>query len=363
MTTRLKLRSANRETTPEYNINAIAKNNGKITKTVLKNKSSERFSPINSKSNTSVKKCKGKETENPEDTQEPLQMDLEQETEVTSESSNTEQNLQQKTQDLYEIDSINDSTEETSDSFSQTNNNITNQTFSFEDNSQNTNSLNNTFRTPSLNTKPGKIFIEVGKIPGNNNQEKILFVKEKLAQLPSLKHVRIEYPIGDQEIVAIFSNLEDAQHACTLTITNNENTKFRLTPHTNFIDSNSRSIRVWDIPNHFTKKDLTSAFNSHGPLDYVSLQETGNVLSAILTFSKQSDYDRINQLWSVTHEHHSMRIFPYYNTRETKLQRNKFNATLTQLPPNVTPETLNNTISPTQVKSYYIPKDKNNQPK
>src|SRR3954463_13762798 len=46
MAARPSLRNANKETTPEYNINIISKNNGKTSKTVTKTKETTRFSPI-----------------------------------------------------------------------------------------------------------------------------------------------------------------------------------------------------------------------------------------------------------------------------------------------------------------------------
>jgi hypothetical protein len=263
-------------------------------------------------------------------------------------SSDTKEN-----QTLLTSSDSESATENKTPSFS---NNIVGQKYSFSEQNSGTLNLTNTI-------KPGKILISPELIPGQTSQEKIDFLRKKLGELSTLKHLRLENPIGQPMIAAIFGNLIEAEQACNLQITENENTHFKIAPPLNTQEGNSRSIRMWDIPTHFTKQDIADCFPDQTEIDYITLQESGPGKSAIVTFTNMSDYTEISQEWSITEGLYSCRIFPFYRTRETRMERESNSATLTQLPPNSTVADLEEIIKKTKAKTCYIPRDNTNQAK
>jgi len=164
-------------------------------------------------------------------------------------------------------------------------------------------------------------------------------------------------------IAAIFGNIIEAEQACNLQLTDNENTHFKIAPTLNTQDGNSRSIRMWDIPTHFTKKDIADCFNNQIRIDYITLQESGPGKSAIITFFNLSDYIEINKEWSISEGLYSCRIFPYYKTRETRETKEHHSATLTQLPSDTTSADLKEILQATKAKTCYIPRDQENKAK
>ena len=365
MASKRTLRSDSRQTTPEYNINKISKNNSRTfkvsTKPVKKKTTSnERFSPIGINPSTIPRNDKGKNKES-----EPLQLVTEEETNMSEDLEDEEilQSMEEQStfssdtkenQTLLAISDSESATENKTPSFSY---NIVGQKYSFsEQQNSGTPNLTNTI-------KPGKILVSPELIPGQTPQEKIDFLRKKLGELSTLKHLRLENPIGQPMIAAIFGNIIEAEQACNLQITENENTHFKIAPPLNTQEGNSHFIRMWDISTHFTKQDIADCFPNQIEIDYITLQESGPGKSAIVTFTNMSDYTEISQEWSITEGLYSCRIFPFYRTRETRMERELNSATLTQLPPNSTVADLEEIIKKTKAKTCYIPRDNTNQTK
>jgi len=69
MATKRNLRSLTRKITPEYDVNKISKNNGRILKTTIKAKNNNRFDPLpSSKPKKTMDKGKNKEVEKEQET-------------------------------------------------------------------------------------------------------------------------------------------------------------------------------------------------------------------------------------------------------------------------------------------------------
>src|SRR5271170_1985368 len=59
------------------------------------------------------------------------------------------------------------------------------------------------------------------------------------------KYVRVETPISDDLIVAVYNKQSDANHACNITILEDTMEKLTPVPVTNTLTSNTRAIRMW----------------------------------------------------------------------------------------------------------------------
>jgi hypothetical protein len=220
MSSKFSLWSSNRETTSEYNVNELSKNNGKKTKTVSKLKTPERFSPL------TLKKPQTKTTTSPP-TKEAISETNEQShitfspgnnTQVPNSTFASEPNTPQIDIDMH--------SENTGSVFSQDStsplegstssplpNNILNQNFTYQQDPKEIIPLQDSETTTSSNNtlKPRKIIIEQEQVPGNNNQEKILYLKNKFEHLLSLLYIRTEYPIGTPLFAAIFGNHQNGK--------------------------------------------------------------------------------------------------------------------------------------------------------
>src|SRR5436305_2624880 len=279
MASKRTLRSDNRQTTPEYNVNKISKNNNRIfkvstrtTKPVQKKTNNERFSTIGINLSTIPKNDKGKNKE-----YEPLQLVTEEETIMSEDLEDEEISQSMEEQSTVVSDTkenqtplvILDSESAMENMNPPLNNNIVGQKYRFSE--QQNSGIPNTNNT----IKPGKVLVSPELIPGQTSQEKFDFLKKKLGDLSTLKHLRLENLIGQPMIAAIFGNLIEAEQACNLQLTDNENTLFKISPPLNSQEGNSRSIRMWDIPTHFTKQDIADCFPSQIGIDYITLQESG----------------------------------------------------------------------------------------
>jgi hypothetical protein len=171
-------------------------------------------------------------------------------------------------------------------------------------------------------------------------------------------YARIENPIGNNIITALFENATDAELACEMNFHNNDNeiSQFRKMHDSESSEMYARTIRIWDVPMHFTKLDIAKALSDTGPLEKITIQNANPFLSATATYCNVQDYENITQKWSIMHDAFSMRIFPYYRTREIRNDRDKYSATITQLPPNTTAGDLEHIISTTNAQTCYIPK-------
>src|SRR4051794_19785079 len=114
-------------------------------------------------------------------------------------------------------------------------------------------------------------------IPGNNNNEKILFVKNKWRHLKTLKHAHIKIPIGKSMIAIVFDNYYKTQKVCNMEIIENEITPTRLASQIRSTKGHSRLIHIWDISNHYTKLDVAELFEDQSILDFIILQPSDPV--------------------------------------------------------------------------------------
>ncbi|CAG8701354.1 1015_t:CDS:2, partial [Acaulospora morrowiae] len=137
---------------------------------------------------------------------------------------------------------------------------------------------------------------------------------------------KVEEPTGEPNIAVIFSNYTDTEEACTDPISEFENSKPRLAPTLNTYKTNRKSVRIWDIPQHFSKRDITT-----GATKFV-----------------------VND-WSVTVEGTTMRMLPYYRTKETKLERDEFSITLTKFPDSMIAHDLSDIMQQVGAKACYTP--------
>jgi hypothetical protein len=173
-------------------------------------------------------------------------------------------------------------------------------------------------------------------------------------------YARTENYTGEEMITALFSNFIDARDACDMTFTDNHDNEFflfSLVPIMNSTEALSRTIRIWDIPTSFSKKDIAQALQKYGPLTNIMLQKTAYAQEATATFLNKNDYEDCNKDWAIFHKDSSMRTFPYYATRAAKEDRTAFSATLVQLPKNTTADHLAEIVNKTHAKTCYIPKN------
>jgi hypothetical protein len=384
------LRSATRETTPEYNVQKISKNNGRIAKTLSKPTLANRFSP------TATNKPPHPKNDTPSSTtlhpKIPPTIELDPDTNM-SDTSFTVSELSPLPEETSHITTISreqsppPETSTTDPFLMETFSDASEPTlrFSTEDKGKNptidirsinnphathfTNTQSNTF-TPTKNTHLFsnldltsknrnliKTAINPEFIPGITDREKILFIKNKLASPNPPLHIRTETPIGDKLIVAVFNNLPDAENACKIQITDDPTQKFLILPNNNTNTATTRTIRMWDIPTHFTKKEIHEMTSPFGPIETITLSHRDPWLSATITFSNTPDYEKAIENWSLTKQDSSMRIFPFLKTRETKELRNTYRATLINLPTNTSVQNLSEIITITKAKTCYIPKD------
>jgi hypothetical protein len=370
------LRKGIRETTPEYNIELLSKAGGRITKTVKAKTSAGRPAPYTA-TKTDKKQKKDSETRNTIDT-------LNLPTHISKQDLNDNQSTAREPYppvgpsevlivQAIEEEMVQDTEEDTlvTTSVSTENHekprdkgkNIVNQEFSFrKTDSAHKNTENQCNKEQEQQQQPRltKITAKPENLQGDSTRDKIRIIKEKFSHIQSFKYARTENYIGEEMITALFSNFIDARDACNTNFTDghdNEITPFSLVPIMQSTEALSRTIRIWDIPTNFNKKEIALALEKYGPLINITMQKSLNALEATATFQNKTDYENCNNEWAIFYRGSSMRIFPYYATRAAKETRTAFSATLAQLPKNTTATHLAELINKTHAKTCYIPKN------
>ncbi|CAG8521534.1 4605_t:CDS:2, partial [Acaulospora morrowiae] len=163
----------------------------------------------------------------------------------------------------------------------------------------------------------------------------------------------VEESTGEPNIIAIFSNYTDAEEACTHPVAKFENFKPRLIPILSTNKTNYRSVRIWDIPQQFFKKDIATGSIKFDSIKYIQMQTTGPHKSAVVIFTHQLDYDTAINNWSVMIEGMTMKMFPYYHTRKTRLKRDEFSITLIKFSDLITAQDLSNIMQQVSAKACH----------
>ncbi|CAG8538158.1 11250_t:CDS:2 [Acaulospora morrowiae] len=189
-----------------------------------------------------------------------------------------------------------------------------------------------------------KIAVAPGKISGATLADKLQYIKKKMAKIPSYKYTRYENHTEEEILVALFGKYDKAEQACTTSLVEGGNTFFRKVQATDTKEALSRTICIWDISTDLTKKDIATA---------------NSCLSSTVTLHNMDDYQELNQKWSILYKNYHMRIFPYFGTREAKENRNKYTATIANLPENITAKDLEHIIKQVNAQTCYIPKKDN----
>ncbi|CAG8485446.1 14462_t:CDS:2 [Acaulospora morrowiae] len=102
---------------------------------------------------------------------------------------------------------------------------------------------------------------------------------------------KVEEPTGEPNIMTIFSNYTDAEEAYTYPISEFENFKSKLALMLYIYETNRKSVRIWNILQHFFKKDIITGSIKFDPIEYIQMQTTGPYKSAVVIFTYQLDYD------------------------------------------------------------------------
>ncbi|CAG8568488.1 9373_t:CDS:2, partial [Acaulospora morrowiae] len=139
----------------------------------------------------------------------------------------------------------------------------------------------------------------------------------------------VEEPTGESNIVAIFNNYTDAVKACTHPILKFENFKPRLASTLSTYEINHRSVRIWDILNIFSRK--------------ISQQDLSNLMLLSISRCKKQDHTKDT----------TIRMFPYYYTREKRLERNEFSIKLTKFLDLITEQDLSDIMQQVGAKACY----------
>jgi hypothetical protein len=328
------LRSANRETTPEYNDTITSKAGGRVVKSAVKTKlASLRQSSITPlRTNKTVKKTK---TASLSPTTSPITDDNTPQVTITQPEIEPYQELQTSLNTISENKDETMTTRTSSPTPSQKTDdrpttpkqnkgkNILDSEYSFAKERPNFQKQDTQLSFEETQLRMTKIFVQTEQIPGTDTPKKILFIKEKLSHFKTFKYARSENHTGDEILVALFSDYADAIKACETPINDDidyEPSPFRLVPIPHSATAHAKTIRIWDVPTHFTKKDISIALQEYGPVENITLQNSLHGKEATATFQKREDYEKLNNIWAILFGKFSMRIFPYYATRETKIE-------------------------------------------
>src|SRR6185369_3913297 len=71
--------------------------------------------------------------------------------------------------------------------------------------------------------------------------------------------------------------------------------------------------------------------------------------------TNQQDQDAAQKAWSITIRGTTMRMFPYYRTRETRMERDEFSITLTKFPDSMTAQDLSDIMTQVKAKACHAP--------
>ncbi|CAG8502268.1 16370_t:CDS:2 [Acaulospora morrowiae] len=96
--------------------------------------------------------------------------------------------------------------------------------------------------------------------------------------------------------------ITDVKEACTDPISEFKNSKPRLASTLNIYETNHKSVKICNIPQYFSKRDITTGATKFSSIEYIQMQTTGPHKSAVVIFTYQSDYNIAINDWSVTIE-------------------------------------------------------------
>src|SRR3954463_13348171 len=123
-------------------------------------------------------------------------------------------------------------------------------------------------------------------------------------------------------IIAIFGDIIDAQQACEISLSDQEQIHMHAVTTTNFLERNKRSIRVWDIPLNMKKQDIATTFTKFGEINpNFQIKTEGMWQSATIEYKNTNEYEQISQKWATTMRGDMIRIFPFNDTRQIRTQR------------------------------------------
>src|SRR5206468_3130151 len=124
----------------------------------------------------------------------------------------------------------------------------------------------------------------------------------------------------------------------------------------NPIEAKNRTICIWDIPLNTNINEIRLALTKYGEIKNLKMNTTGIWQSANIKFSKQEDYNKIINLWTIPFKTDLIRIFLYMRTNEIKQDHDQYTLKLTNLSPGTTGYDLKNIIDICKAHTCYIPR-------
>ena len=119
---------------------------------------------------------------------------------------------------------------------------------------------------------------------------------------------------------------------------------------------NLRSIRVTEIPLHFSEDDLHNHFSTYGSISRLSLDTKGIWQVAVITFDRADSIMGFYESWGTILFKHLLRVYPLDLPNDQYELRKKFIVKLTGLPRGTTVIDLLDIIDAVQAKTCVIPK-------
>src|SRR5439155_507688 len=120
--------------------------------------------------------------------------------------------------------------------------------------------------------------------------------------------------------------------------------------------SNSRTVRVTEIPLNFDLDTLYAAFGTYGSVKDIRLHTKGIWQHAFVEFNSSDAVDMFYDSWAIMFMKHQIRVYPMELSTDDYKFRSKFSAKLANLPKNTTTTDLLDIISATKTKTCIIPK-------
>ncbi|CAG8523208.1 17394_t:CDS:2 [Acaulospora morrowiae] len=115
-------------------------------------------------------------------------------------------------------------------------------------------------------------------IPNHRHLKSISVLETDMTNVSMIENLSdtkdIEKPTEEPNIAVIFINYTDAEEACTDPISEFENSKSRLALTLNTYETNYKSVRIRDILQHLSKRDITTGATKFDPIDDI-MQQVG----------------------------------------------------------------------------------------
>jgi hypothetical protein len=204
-----------------------------------------------------------------------------------------------------------------------------------------------------------KMYVLATEIPGKDDTTKIRCISKALSCFDSLTSIKMHTIKGIKTIIALFGAQEDAQKATIIKLSDNQTIQMKESPIYNETIAKGKTIRAWDIPLNVTPEDVRTIFTKYGEIKSLKMQTIGMWQSANIEYINQEDYDKLKENWAIPFRADLIRIFPFLNTNEIKLERSQFSLKLNNLPPGTTGYDLKEIIQNTHAQTCYIPRNRN----